>query len=219
MAATQTQGIFGAIGRALDEALTESGGSRSGSGSGRPSAGPAGDASAGDDPLQVAEDAAGAVFVASCILSLCLYCARSIFTLGLLCLLGAAWLQNPARDPSLRHACWAPLLAARHSRVGEKTEAKLAAGSLFGALKSAVLDGGIRLARSKRVLVDLTFGCCAYFDSSSKIDLELCAVGLFGAWYVVQSRALRDWAASYARPEKDGGGQQAEQQQEGPSRR
>ena len=153
-------GLYASLGSLLDEALRDgtpaatntSGGVPRGSASGAQAQ--RDDASSTADPLQEAEDAATAVFAASCAIAVCYFAARGIFTLGLLGGLGWAFLTNPARDPALRTACWEPLLAARQVLHGEKLEDKLKRGKLFSALKSAVM-GTTSLLRGKRVLVDL----------------------------------------------------------------
>ena len=49
-----------------------------------------------------------------------------------------------------------------------------------------------------RDFLPLQFVCIAFVESSSKLDQDLCAVGVFGAWYIVQSRVLRSFAANHA---------------------
>jgi hypothetical protein len=152
-------GLYASLGNLIDEALRD-GTPATNTAGGVPRA-PASsnqarhdDASSSVDPLQEAEDAATAVFAASCAIAFCYFAARGLFTLGLLGVLGWAFLTNPARDPGLRTACWEPLLAARQVLHGEKLEEKLKRGRLFSALKSAVM-GTTSLLRGKRVLVDL----------------------------------------------------------------
>ena len=191
-AAPAAKGIYASLGSLLDEALRATGE-------------PAGEqqqsvpgSTSQDDPLQELEAAASAIFVASCVVVVVFYCARGLFTLGLLLGLGTAFLQNPAKDPALRVACWEPLLSARHALLGDKVEDKLHRGKLFSALKAAVMDGGVRLARGKRVLVDFMFLCIAYVESNSKLDQDLCALGCFGSWYIIRSNTLRNFAAGQA---------------------
>ena len=156
---TAPGGLYASLGSLLDEALRDGTPAATNTAGSAPR-GPAGRAQSRRedastvDPLQEAEDAATAVFAASCAIALCYFAARGIFTLGLLGALGWAFLTNPARDPALRTACWEPLLAARQVLHGEKLEDKLKRGKLFSALKSAVM-GTTSLLRGKRVLVDL----------------------------------------------------------------
>ncbi len=60
-----------------------------------------------------------------------------------------------AGDPALRDAAWEPLLAARSATLGAGVDDALSRGKLFSALKSAFVDGGVRLLRGRRVMVDL----------------------------------------------------------------
>lgn len=157
---TAPGGLYASLGSLLDEALRDGTASGVHTGGGPPPKDSTGGAQAQRDdastvdPLQEAEDAATAVFAASCAVSFCYFAARGLFTLGLLGGLGWAFLTNPARDPAMRTACWEPLLAARQVLHGQELNNKLHRGKLFSALKSAVM-GTTSLLRGKRVLVDL----------------------------------------------------------------
>ena len=112
----------------------------------------------------------------------------------------AAYLQNPARGPaSLRDAAWPPLLAARSAALSAATDAALQRGSVLSALSRTFLDGGVRLLRSRRVLADFAFFAVAYVDSPAEVDAALCALGVLGAWHVLQAPWLRAFAAEHAR--------------------
>ena len=65
-------------------------------------------------------------------------------------------------------------------------------------MKSAFVDGGVRLLRGRRVLVDLSFFSVAFIDSPSAVDRQLCCLGAFEAWRVLRLPALREFAAQHA---------------------
>lgn len=114
-------------------------------------------------------------------------------------LLGAAFLTNPVKNPDERERAWAVLSRARNQALDAATDRSLSRGSFLRALKTAVLDGAVRLLAGRRVCVDLLFFSVAFFDTASDVDKALCAVGAFGDWRVVVSPALRDFAAHRAR--------------------
>ena len=196
-------GLFASLGVALDEALRATApppGSQAG-GFGR-ERGPGTDTSAGtgfastSDPALQAESAQLA-FLVSCAVVFLFYFARGVFTLALLLALGASYLNNPVRVPSLSDGAWEPLLAARASVLASNADEQLSRGRFMSALKSAFVDGGVRLLRGRRVMVDFLLFSLAYIDSASTVDQELVAVGLLGQWRVLRSHALRSLAASH----------------------
>lgn len=193
-------GLFASLGVALDEALRATApppGSHQAGGNGR-GRGPGdatGSASTSDPALQA--ESAQLAFWASCVVAFLFYFARGVFTLALLLALGAAYLNNPVRVPSLSDGAWEPLLAARASVLASNADEQLSRGRFMSALKSAFVDGGVRLLRGRKVMVDFLLFSVAFIDSASTVDQELVAVGVLGQWRVLRSQALRSLAASH----------------------
>jgi hypothetical protein len=109
------------------------------------------------------------------------------------------YLHNPARgDAAARAGAWELLLSARAAAVSASADAAMSQGRFLSALRAAVVDGGVRLLAGRRVLCDFTLFAVAFVDSAADVDKELCALGALGAWHVLRSRPLRDFAAQHA---------------------